>query len=49
LGIRIPDPDLGARKLRNFSGKMHYLVNIFKKNLQLKRYKIALTTVRKNF
>jgi hypothetical protein len=26
LGIRIPDPDPGARKLRNFSGKMHYLV-----------------------
>jgi hypothetical protein len=26
LGIRIPDPDPGARKLRNFSGKMHILV-----------------------
>jgi hypothetical protein len=41
LGIRIPDP--GARKLRNFSGKMHFLV-IFKNILPLKRYKIALTT-----
>jgi hypothetical protein len=40
LGIQIPDP--GARKLINFSGKMHFLV--FKKNLPLKRYKIALTT-----
>jgi hypothetical protein len=29
LGIRIPDP--GARKLRNISVKMHFLV-IFKKN-----------------
>jgi hypothetical protein len=26
LGIRIPDPDPGARKLRNFSGKMYFLV-----------------------
>jgi hypothetical protein len=26
FGIRIPDPDPGARKLRNFSGKMHFLV-----------------------
>jgi hypothetical protein len=42
LGIRIPDPDPGARKLRNFSRKMHFLV--FKKKLPLKRYKIALTT-----
>jgi hypothetical protein len=41
LGIRIPD--LGARKLRNFSATMHFLV--FKKNfLPLNRYKIALTT-----
>jgi hypothetical protein len=32
LRIRIgnPDPDPGARKLRNFSGKMNFLV-IFKK------------------
>jgi hypothetical protein len=29
LGIRIPDPDPGARKLRNFSGKMHFLVIFF--------------------
>jgi hypothetical protein len=35
LGIRIPD--LEARKLRNFSGKMHFLV-IFKKISPLKRY-----------
>jgi hypothetical protein len=26
LRIRIPDPDPGARKLGNFSGKMHFLV-----------------------
>jgi hypothetical protein len=34
IRIRIgkPDPDPGARKLRNFSGKMHFLV-ILKKNL----------------
>jgi hypothetical protein len=48
LWIRIrvgnPDPDPGARKLRNFSGKMHFLVT-FKKNLPLKSYKIALTTL----
>jgi hypothetical protein len=37
------DPDPGARKLRNFSAIMHFLV-IFKKILPLKRYKIALTT-----
>jgi hypothetical protein len=42
LGIRIPDPDPGARKLRNFSGKMH--VSVFEKKLPLKRYKMALTT-----
>jgi hypothetical protein len=24
LGIRIPDPDPGSRKLRNFSGKIHF-------------------------
>jgi hypothetical protein len=38
LGIRIPDPDPGAR---NLSGKMHFLV-IFFLILPLKRYKIAL-------
>jgi hypothetical protein len=26
LGIRFPDPDPGARKVRNFSGKMHFIV-----------------------
>jgi hypothetical protein len=31
----------GARKVRNFIGKMHFLV-IFLKILPLKRYKIAL-------
>jgi hypothetical protein len=44
IRIRNPDPDPWARKLRNFSGKMHFLV-IFLTNLPLKRYKIALTTV----
>jgi hypothetical protein len=43
LRILIPDPDPRARKLRNFSGKMHVLV-ILKKILPLKSYKIALTT-----
>jgi hypothetical protein len=32
LGIRIPDTDPGARKLRNFSGKMHFLVILKKIN-----------------
>jgi hypothetical protein len=41
MGIRILDPDPGARKLRNFNGKMHFLV-IFNKILQ--NNKIALTT-----
>jgi hypothetical protein len=36
LGIRIPDPDPGARKLRNFSGKMPFLV-IFNKNFTTKK------------
>jgi hypothetical protein len=36
LGIRIPDPDPGARKLRNFIGKMHFLV-IFNKNFTIKK------------
>jgi hypothetical protein len=32
IRIRIgnPDPDPGARKLRNFSGKMHFLVILTK-------------------
>jgi hypothetical protein len=44
IRIRIgnPDPDPGARKWRNFGGKMHFLVIFF--ILPLKRYKIALTT-----
>jgi hypothetical protein len=47
IRIRIgnPDPDAGARKLRNFSGKMHFLVIFFlTKFLPLKRCNIALTT-----
>jgi hypothetical protein len=40
FGIRIPDPDPGARKLRNFSGKTPFLV-IFLKTSPLKRYEIA--------
>jgi hypothetical protein len=43
VGIRIPELDPGARKLRNIGGKMHFLV-IFKKILPLKKYKIALST-----
>jgi hypothetical protein len=43
IWISSGNPDPGARKLRNFSGKMHFLV-IYKKILPLKRYKIALTT-----
>jgi hypothetical protein len=37
-GIRIPntDPDPGVRKLRNFRGKMHFLV-IFNKNFNTKK------------
>jgi hypothetical protein len=31
LGIRIPDLDPGARKLKNFSGKMHFLIIFLKK------------------
>jgi hypothetical protein len=45
IRIRIGNPDPGARKLRNFSGKMSCLVICLKKILPLKRYKIALTTV----
>jgi hypothetical protein len=30
-GIRIGNPDPGARKLRNFSGKMHFLELFLKK------------------
>jgi hypothetical protein len=36
IWIRIGNPDPGARKLRNFSGKMHFLV-IFKKNFTIKK------------
>jgi hypothetical protein len=36
LGIRIPDPDPRVRKLRNFSGNMHFLV-IFNKNFTIKK------------
>jgi hypothetical protein len=36
LEIRIPDPDPGARKLRNIIGKMQFLV-IFKKNFITKK------------
>jgi hypothetical protein len=47
IRIRIgnPDPDPGARKLRNFSGKIHFLV-ILKKFLPLKRFNYFL---KKNF
>jgi hypothetical protein len=38
LGIRIPDPDPGARKLRNINVKMHFLV-IFKKIYHYKSIK----------
>jgi hypothetical protein len=46
IRIRIgnPDPDPGARKLRNLSGKNALFSYFFKKILPLKRYKIALTT-----
>jgi hypothetical protein len=48
FGIRIriwnPDPEPGARKLRNFSGKNALFSCLKKKNLPLKSYKIALTT-----
>jgi hypothetical protein len=43
IGNPDPDPDPGARKLRNFSGKMHFSYSI--KNFNTKRCKIALTTV----
>jgi hypothetical protein len=36
LGNRIPDPDPGARKSRNFIGKMYFL-DIFKKNFTTKK------------
>jgi hypothetical protein len=49
LGIRIPDPDPGASKLSNISGKMHFLVIFIKKILPLKKYKIALSTFWKFF
>jgi hypothetical protein len=46
IRIRIgnPDPDPGARKLRNFNGKNALFIYFFKKILPLKSYKIALTT-----
>jgi hypothetical protein len=44
IRIRIGNPDPGARKLRNFSGKRHFLSYLKKNILPLKRYKIALTT-----
>jgi hypothetical protein len=46
IRIRIGNPVPGARKLRNFSGKMHFLV-IFKKMFATKKipYKIAITTL----
>jgi hypothetical protein len=36
IGNPDPDPDPGARKLRNFSGKMHFLV-IFNKDFTTKK------------
>jgi hypothetical protein len=36
LGIRIQDPDPEVRKLRNFSGNVHFLV-IFNKNFTTKK------------
>jgi hypothetical protein len=41
-GIRIPDP--GARKLRNFIGKMHFLV-IFNKNFTTKKVNFLVKTI----
>jgi hypothetical protein len=32
-GSQIPDPDPGARKLRNFSGKMHFLPVVISKKI----------------
>jgi hypothetical protein len=37
-----PDPDPGARKLRNFSGKMHFSY-FYTKFLPLKSYKLLKT------
>jgi hypothetical protein len=49
LGIRIPDPDPGARKLRNFIGKMHFLVT-FNKNFTNKKVKNSTNYfLKKNF
>jgi hypothetical protein len=47
IRIRIGNPDPGARKLRNFSGKMHFW--LLKKKNSLKKYKIALTSFLKKF
>jgi hypothetical protein len=36
------DPDLGARKLRNFSGKKHFLaIGIFNKNFITKKVSVS--------
>jgi hypothetical protein len=43
IRIRIGNPDPGAKKLRNFSGKNAFF-SYLKKKLPLKRYKIAPTT-----
>jgi hypothetical protein len=41
-----PDPDPGARKLRNFSGKMHFLVTYLKKkNYFLKKNLMNITGI----
>jgi hypothetical protein len=44
LGIQIPDPDPRPRKLRNFSGKMHFLASLKIFTTKNTVYKIALTT-----
>jgi hypothetical protein len=36
IRIRIKNPDPGARKLRNFAGKMHFLI-LFKTNFTTKK------------
>jgi hypothetical protein len=45
IRIRIGNPDPGARKLRNFSGKMHFLVIFVKKILPIKRYNYFLKKI----
>jgi hypothetical protein len=49
LGIRIPDPDPGARKLRNFSGKNAIFSDLNKKILPLKMYKYFLKIFLMNY